>query len=444
MRVCWPSCSSSPPRSPRRPTSSGKVTNYEGLPLAQVRVTATSVPGNVTAKRAPTTRAAPDLVPGGPGLHHGLRAHRLHLPPIRDQRLADEAVLIADARLNVIQLVTVVTTSSVQQRVNRNQSTPDVGGTERQVSTATCRPKRRRHRAMAASLPGVLLVPASTAALTDSPCSDSAPTRTASRERHAVRRDGLPRDASVRSLSTSPYDVSRGDSAAATSTCAPAEAPTSHARHLDGAQRAAPHVSDRAAQALGSEYTTCLGGVASGPIVLNSRSTTCRTSSAATRATTSAAHTNALGLQSPASRWIPCSAPRHSAAAGCSDEQGPLRTSRVSDNGSLLGSIDYNPPSSTQGTRSTSPQRDLGAAEPVGGGRRSSRRPAVTASTGAVACRAGSGYIKLFLSETSFGVNTSRDHGEPYLELPRTRARELRVRRRRQRRAELTFGGNQG
>src|SRR6478736_9724630 len=46
----------------------GKVTNYEGLPLAQVRVTATSIPGNVTREARTNNQGSYQIAfPGGPG-----------------------------------------------------------------------------------------------------------------------------------------------------------------------------------------------------------------------------------------------------------------------------------------------------------------------------------------------------------------------------------------
>src|SRR5215213_9454453 len=46
----------------------GRVTNAEGLPLAGVRVTATSIPGNVTREaRSNNQGAFQILFPGGPG-----------------------------------------------------------------------------------------------------------------------------------------------------------------------------------------------------------------------------------------------------------------------------------------------------------------------------------------------------------------------------------------
>ena len=97
------------------------------------------------------------------------------------KRTADQDVLIADARLSVIQ-DTIVVASSVQQRVNRNSRTPDVGGTERDVPASTLPPELQGDlAAMAASLRACCSCPASAARLTGSPCSDSAPIRTVSR-----------------------------------------------------------------------------------------------------------------------------------------------------------------------------------------------------------------------------------------------------------------------
>src|SRR5215207_3988526 len=101
----------------------GKVTNYEGLPLAQVRVTATSIPGNVTREARTNDQGSFQIsFPGGPGDYiMGYARIGYLFRQFEVKRIADEDVLIADARLNVITLDTIVTTSSVQQRVNRNE-----------------------------------------------------------------------------------------------------------------------------------------------------------------------------------------------------------------------------------------------------------------------------------------------------------------------------------
>src|SRR3954466_7510338 len=116
----------------------GKVMTTEGLPLQNVRVTATSIPGNVTREtRSNNQGSFQTAFPGGTGdyiMGYALIGYNFRQFEIK--RVADEDVLIADARLSVVQLDTVVTTASNQQRVNRNQPTPDISGTERPISLA--------------------------------------------------------------------------------------------------------------------------------------------------------------------------------------------------------------------------------------------------------------------------------------------------------------------
>src|SRR5882672_1071188 len=100
----------------------GRVTTTEGLPLPSVRVTATSIPGNVTREIRTDQRGNFQIVfPGGPGdfiMGYALIGYTYRQFEIK--RTADEDVLIADARLSVVQLDTVSVVESVQQRINRN------------------------------------------------------------------------------------------------------------------------------------------------------------------------------------------------------------------------------------------------------------------------------------------------------------------------------------
>jgi hypothetical protein len=69
-------------------------------------------------------------------------------------------VLIADAKLSVVQLDTAMATASPARRVNRNSQTPDISGTEVQIIASNLPPELQGDlAAMAASLPGVVLVP---------------------------------------------------------------------------------------------------------------------------------------------------------------------------------------------------------------------------------------------------------------------------------------------
>src|SRR5205085_10954643 len=121
----------------------GKVTTTEGLPLQNVRVTATSIPGNVTRESRTNNQGSFQIAfPGGTGdyiMGYALIGYNFRQFEIK--RVADEDVLIADAKLSVVQLDTVVTTASNQQRVNRNQQTPDVSGTERMIPSSNLPPE---------------------------------------------------------------------------------------------------------------------------------------------------------------------------------------------------------------------------------------------------------------------------------------------------------------
>ena len=79
----------------------GRVTNTEGLPLPRVRVTATSIPGNVTREARTNDQGAFQIAfPGGPGdyiMGYALIGYNFRQFEIK--RVADEDVLIADARL---------------------------------------------------------------------------------------------------------------------------------------------------------------------------------------------------------------------------------------------------------------------------------------------------------------------------------------------------------
>src|SRR5262245_38062646 len=81
----------------------GKVTSVEGLPLPGVRVTATSIPGNVT-REARTNNAGTYQIafPGGTGDYiMGFALIGYNFRQFEIKRVADEDVLVADARLSV-------------------------------------------------------------------------------------------------------------------------------------------------------------------------------------------------------------------------------------------------------------------------------------------------------------------------------------------------------
>ena len=160
----------------------GRVTNTEGLPLAGVRVTATSIPGNLTREARTSDRGLYQIAfTGGTGDYMmGFALIGYVFRQFEIKRLADEEVLIADTRLAVIQLDTISVVAPVQQRVNRNSRTPDVGGTEQSINPTILPaeqqgdslPWRRRS-------PGCFSSRGSTEGPMDSRSSVWAPTRTA-------------------------------------------------------------------------------------------------------------------------------------------------------------------------------------------------------------------------------------------------------------------------
>jgi len=159
----------------------GRVTTPENLPLANVRVTATSIPGNVTREARTNNQGNFQIAfPGGPGDYiMGYALIGYNYRQFEVKRLADEDVLIADARLSVVQLDTIAVTASNAQRVSRNSQTPDVSGTEKPIDNSVLPPELQGDiAAMAASLPGVVLIPGSTAPPMAFRCWDSARIRT--------------------------------------------------------------------------------------------------------------------------------------------------------------------------------------------------------------------------------------------------------------------------
>ncbi len=435
----------------------GRVTNPEGLPLPGVRVTATSIPGNVTREARTNNQGSFQLAfPGGTGDYMmGYALVGYVYRQFQVKRLADEAVLVADARLSIVQLDTIAVVEAVQQRVSRNAAqAPDVGGTEQRVAPDILPPDQQGDvAAMAASLPGVLLVPG----LDGQPDGFSvlglgADQNSVTLNGLPVGANGLPRDANVSStLTTSPYDVSRGGFSGANFNIRTGGTSNLRNRGMSVVLNA-PQLqwTDRAARALGTEYTNVsLGGVLSGPI-RPSRSfyNLSYQLGRNARDNQTLLGTGALGLRTAGvaldsvARLLDILGRRGVPVVG-----GPVHAQRVSDNGSFLGSVDVSPPGSSSGQSfGVTVNGRWGRQSPVGGG-----ATQLASSSGDRFNWGGgiqgrhSGYFGLILSETAVGVNVSRDHGVPYVDLPAGRVRVSSVF------ADggsgvqsLTFGGNQG
>ena len=434
----------------------GRVTGVEGEPLMGVRVTATSIPGNVT-RQAHTNQAGNYQIvfPGGTGdymmgyaiVGYGYRQMQI-------KRLADEAVLVADARLSPVQLDSIMVAVAVQQRVSRNQEVPDVSGTERPI-TSDMFPSELQGNiaAMAASLPGVTLVPGLDGSADQFSVFGLDP------DQNSVTLNGmeaglgnLPRDAAVSSsLTTSPFDVGRGGFSAGNFNVTSRPGSNFQSRGMSLVMTGPPvQWTDDAARALGNDYTNIsLGGMASGPIRMNKAFYNVSYQlGRQSRDNGTLLNTSALGLQTAGiamdsvSRFLDILQGNRIPAA-----VGEPRSSAVSDNGSLFASFDFSPPTSSSGQSiGLTLNGNWSRQSPVGADRLALESAAGDRTNWGGGVQAThSAYMGMVLSETSAGINTSRNYGDPYLELPGGRVRVnsdlddggngVQT---------LTFGGNQG
>jgi hypothetical protein len=434
----------------------GRVTTIDGAALAGVRVIATSIPGNVTREARTDQRGSFQIVfPNGSGdyfMGYALIGYVYRQQQIK--RVADEDVLIANAVLSVVQLDTISVVAPIQQRVGRNSGTPDVSGTERNVPTGSLPPEVQGDiAAMAASLPGVVLVPGIEGA------PDGFSVLGLGADQNNVTLNGmqfgsnnLPRDASVSSsLTTSPYDPSRGGFSGGNFNIRSGSGSNFRNRGMSVVFNA-PQLqwTDRAASALGNEYTNVsVGGVFSGPITLNKAFYNVSYQlGRQSRDNQTLIGTSPIGLQTAGvvtdsvTRFVDILQTN-----GVPGIAGTFRPQRVSDNGSLFGSVDFSPPNSTSGhSIGLTFNGNWSRQSPVGGG--------VTQLASASGDRMNwgggvqarhNGYLGLVLSESSVGLNLSSDHGDPYLQLPAGRVRVTSsFPDGRSGVQNLTFGGNQG
>ena len=193
----------------------GRITAAsDNQPIFGAIVTATSISGNVNR----TTRTNSDgrytiTFPGGDG-DYWMTVAAIGYTPRRFElkRVADEAVLIADARLATITLDTLQVTTG-RRRPPRNDPGGDVSGTEQRLQSNLTSPDQQGDlAAMAASQPGVSLIPGTNG----DPSGFSV--LGLSTDQNMTTLNGmnsgasdLPRDAGTSvSLATSPYDVSQG------------------------------------------------------------------------------------------------------------------------------------------------------------------------------------------------------------------------------------------
>jgi hypothetical protein len=434
----------------------GRVTGTDSAIVAGARVTVTSIAGNV--RRATQTDKNGRFTmtfPGGEGDYMvTIAAIGYVARTFEVKRTADQDVLVADARLSrIVQELDPVEITAAA-KVNRSDNPPDISGTDRPIVNSGLPPELQGDiAAMAASLPGVTLIPGVGGE------ADAFSVLGLSPDQNNTTLNGmpfngssLPRDATVSSsLITSPYDVSRGGFSGAQFSVRSRPGSNYQIRGMS-LNLNAPQFqwSDRAARSLGQEFTNMsVSGMASGPIKLNKafynvsyqlgrRSNDLRT----------LLNTDPLGLQTAG---IASDSVVHLLLllneAGVPATIGAVPTDRNNDQGSVFGSFDFNPPNSLSGSAyNIAFNGNWSRQKPLGGG--ATDLPAYSGEQarwgGGVQAR-HSGYFRNFLTETSLGTNTSTVDASPFLLLPAGRVRVNSsfadgtngV-------TSLSFGGNQG
>jgi hypothetical protein len=409
----------------------GQVLGADSLPLANVVVTVTSISGNVN-RTAKTDRSGRFTVtfPGGDGdymVHFaaiGYVAKRFEV-----KRTADEDILLADANLTKAgEMLDAVKVTTTRDKVRRNDITPDVSGTEQRVdNSAVPADLMGDLAAMAASLPGVQGVPGADGS------ADGFSVLGLGADQNNTTLNGvnfggsnLPRDAQVSSsLVTSPYDVSRGGFSGGQFSLRTRPGSNFLTKGMS-LNFDSPHLqwADRATESLGQQYSNVsLGGAMSGPLKYDRAFYNVayqlgrRANDLQTLLTT-----NPVGLQSAGvsgdsvsrllsilnADGIPLSVPS-------------IGLQRVSDQGTLIGSFDFNPPSSSSGQAfnltlngawgKNSPATGQPTEVPAHSGDRTNWRGGIQGRHSA--------YIKnSVLSETSVSASKSRFYSTPYLNIP--------------------------
>jgi hypothetical protein len=409
----------------------GQVTNPEQQPIENANVTATSVSGGVN-RTARTDRTGRFTItfPGGEG-DYFVSFTAIGYAPRRFEvrRTADQEILVADAQLQRMSLLDTARSVASRARANRNDTQPDLSGTEQSVQNgAVSSAQQGDLNAMAATIPGVTPItdangdPAGFSVLGLSADQNNATLNGAS-----FGASNVPRDAQIiSSLVTTPYDVSRGGFSGAQFSLRSGSG-SNFIRRTNSLNVDAPRLqwTDRAARALGQQYTNLsLSGLLAGPIVFDkafynlSYQLGRRANDLRTLLNTDAGGLQASGVSadSVARLLTIAAAQRIPTAAG-----NGLASSRLSDQGSLFGSFDFTPPGSSSGTtmgltvsgnwNRQTPAGNLATELPAHGADRTNW------NLGAQGRHTS--YVKnVLLSETTFSFNGSRNYGTPYLAMP--------------------------
>lgn len=409
----------------------GQVVSPESVPVPNVQVSATSISGNVT-RTARTDRDGRFTItfPNGDGDYMvAFNAAGYALKRFEVKRTADQDILVADTRLSrSVATLDTVHVQAGRTRPNRNDTPPDIGGTERPVNAGALTADQQGDlAAMAASLPGVVFLPGANG----DPSGFSVLGLDGSQNTNTLNGmdfggSNIPRDAQVgSSLVTAPYDVSRGGFSGGQFNIS-TRSGTNFINRTASVVFDAPQLqwTDPAARALGQQYTNVnLSGGVSGPLQFD-KSFYNFSYQLGRRASPwhSLLNTDALGLQTAG--IAPDSVHRLLGIlqqTGVPATLGGVPGQQLTDQGLLLGSFDFAPPSSTSGQAvNLTVNGGWFKFNPLSTG--ATELPAHSGSmtnwNAGVQARHTAYFGFGILTETGLSLSQSHRYGTPYLDLP--------------------------
>ncbi|HVX42008.1 MAG TPA: carboxypeptidase-like regulatory domain-containing protein [Gemmatimonadaceae bacterium] len=421
---------SSPLRAQGADVIRGRVTDEQNAPIANVQVSATSFSGNVT-RHAVTDRDGRFTItfPNGDGDYMvAFNAPGFGLKRFEVKRTADQDILVADTRLSHSTATLDTVRVNSRTRPNRYDKQPDIGGTQQLVnSQALTADQRGDLAAMAASVPGTLYLPGANG----DPSGFSVLGLDGSQNANTLNGmdfggSNIPRDAAVQSsLNTAPYDVSLGGFSGGQFNIQTSSG-TNFLRRTMSAVVDAPSLqwTDAAARALGQQYTNLnVSGGLSGPIQYD-KSFYNLSYQLGQRANPwkSLLNTSALGLETAG--IAPDSVTRLLGIMQQDDipcKTGGMPGQQLNDQGVVLGSFDFAPPSSTSGQAvNVTASGTWFKFNPLSAS--TSELPAhsgaMTSWMGGIQAHHSAYFGFGVLTETGLSVSAAHRYGTPFLDLP--------------------------
>ncbi|HEY4215778.1 MAG TPA: carboxypeptidase-like regulatory domain-containing protein [Gemmatimonadaceae bacterium] len=411
----------------------GQVTSAAGgnEPIANAQVTATTLSGGVN-RNAKTDKDGRYTItfPGGEG-DYIISVIAIGYAPRRFEvkRTADQAILLGDARMTKSATLDTVVSLGKRNRPVPSDSVADVGGTTQTINDGLVPIEQVGDlAAMASSLPGVLLVqgvdgdPSGFSVLG----LDQAQNGLSLNGMNSTATD-IPRDADVSvTVSTSPYDVSQGQFSGGRQNVTLSHG-SNYVSRKSSMLLNAPQLqwTDAAGRALGQQYSNVdVSGGLSGPIKLDEAFYNISYELGRNgRDVQTLLNTSSLGLQtSGVSADSVARLLGILRGAQIPPTVGGFPGQRVTDQGRVLGSVDFAPPSSSSGQAlNLTFNGSWNRASPATSALLTSLPASSFYSTrwdGAVQLH-HTGYFSVgILSETGIAVSKSRQFVTPYLDLP--------------------------